>query len=199
MYARIVQLTGATDIDGGVDFVRDTVTPLIRQQHGYRGMVVSADRNAKVLGIMSNWETEADLDASNSAMTKVRQEGQQIIGGTLTVEGFEQTVFVAKQPPTVGTSLLVRRIRQDPSVVEENLEFFRTTVLPMIEASEGFLGARQLINRATGDGVVGTVWTDPAALDAAAETARERQPLGESRGITFGEQTKREILYVDLP
>jgi hypothetical protein len=84
-------------------------------------------------------------------------------------------------------------------VVEENHEFFRTTVLPMIEASEGFVGARQLINRATGDGLVGTVWADAAALDAAAQVADERRPLGEARGITFGEQTKREILFVDLP
>ena len=63
-------VAGATDIDGGVDFVRDTVTPLIRQQHGYLGMVVSADRKAKLLGILSTWDTEADLDASNSAHSK---------------------------------------------------------------------------------------------------------------------------------
>ena len=198
MYARIVQFVGATDIDGGVDFVRDTVTPLIRQQHGYLGMVASADRKAKRLGILSTWDTEADLDASNSALLKVREEGLQIIGGTMTVEGFEQTVFVGKQPPAVGTSLLVRRISQDPAVVEENLEFFKTTVAPMIEGSEGFLGLRQMINRATGEGLVGTVWTDAAAMEAAAKTADERRPLGESRGIKFGDQTKREILFVDL-
>jgi hypothetical protein len=199
MYARIVQFTGATDVDGGVEFVRDTVTPLIRQQHGYRGMIASADRTAKVLGILSTWDTEADLDASNSALLKVRDEGAKIIGGELSVEAFEQTLLVGNGPPREGLSLLVRRISQDPAVVEENLEFFRTTVLPMIEASEGFVGARQLINRATGDGLVGTVWADAAALDAAAQVADERRPLGEARGITFGEQTKREILFVDLP
>jgi hypothetical protein len=182
-----------------VEFVRDTVTPLIRQQHGYRGMIASADRTAKVLGILSTWDTEADLDASNSALLKVRDEGAKIIGGELSVEAFEQTLLVGNGPPREGLSLLVRRISQDPAVVEENLEFFRTTVLPMIEASEGFVGARQLINRATGDGLVGTVWADAAALDAAAQVADERRPLGEARGITFGEQTKREILFVDLP
>jgi hypothetical protein len=199
MYARIVQFTGATDVDGGVEFVRDTVTPLIRQQHGYQGMIASADRAAKVLGILSSWDTEADLDASNSALLKVRDEGAKIIGGELSVEAFEQTVLVGNRPPEAGLSLLVRRVSQDPAVVEENLEFFRTTVLPMIEASEGFVGARQLINRATGAGLVGTVWADAAALDAAAQVADERRQLGEARGITFGEQTKREILFVDLP
>ena len=68
----------------------------------------------------------------------------------------------------------------------------------LIEGSEGFLGLRQMINRATGEGLVGTVWTDAAAMEAAAKTADERRALGESRGIKFGDQTKREILFVDL-
>lgn len=198
MYARVVQFTGATDIDGGVEFVRDTVTPLIRQQHGYRGMVASADRGAKVVGILSTWDTEADLDASNSAMLKVRDEGAKIIGGQMTVEAFEQTVFTAKQPPAVGQSLLIRRITQDPAKVDENVGFFRTNVLPEIEASPGFIGARQLINRTTGDGIVGTVWNGVDALEAAAKAADERRARAASIGVTFAEQSKREVLFVDL-
>lgn len=198
MYARIVQFAGATNIDGGVDFVRETVTPLIRQQHGYRGMIASADRNAKLLGILSNWDTEADLEASNSAMLKTRDEGTQIVGGTISVESFEQVVMVAKQPPSVGQSLLVRRTSMDPAKVDENLEFFRTNVLPDIEATPGFIGARQLINRATGDGLVGTVWESADALEAAAKMADARRERAASIGVTFLEQTKREVLYVDL-
>lgn len=199
MYARTVQFVGATDIDAGVAFTRDTVTPLIRQQHGYLGMVASADRDAKVLGILSTWESEADLEASNSALLKVRDEATKIVGGQLSVDEFEQVLLVAKQPPTVGSSLLVRRISQDPAKVEENLEFFRTTVLPEIEASPGFLAARQLINRATGDGMVGTVWESADAMEAAAKAADERRARAASIGVTFLEQTRREILYVDLP
>ena len=199
MYARIVQFTGATDVDGGVEFVRNTVTPLIRQQHGYLGMVASADRDAKVVGVMSNWETAEDLEASDSALLKVRDEAKQIIGGELTVEGFEQTAFVAKGPPAVGQSLLVRRVSMDPSRVTENLEFFRTTVLPELEASPGIIAVRQLINRETGKGIVGTGWESVDAMEAAAAAAEERRARAAGQGVTFEEQTKREILYVDLP
>ena len=199
MYARIVQFTGATNVEGGVEFVRSTVTPLIRQQHGYLGMVASADRAAKIVGVMSNWETAEDLDASDSALLKVRDEAKQIVGGELTVEGFEQTVFVAKGPPAVGQSLLVRRVSMEPSRVTENLEFFRTTVLPELEASPGIIAVRQLISRESGNGIVGTVWESVDAMEAAAATADERRARAAGQGVKFGEQTKREILYIDLP
>lgn len=199
MYARIVQSSGATNIDGGTDFVRETVTPLIRQQHGYRGMIVSADRAANLFGVLSNWETEADLDASNSALVKVRDEATQVVGGQMTVEGFEQTVLVGNRPPSVGLSLLVRRVSMDPATVEANLEFFRSTVLPEIQASPGFVGARQLINRETGEGLVGTVWETGDAMESAAAAADERRARAAGQGVTFGEQTRRDILFVDLP
>jgi len=198
MYARIVQSNAATDIDGGVAFVRDTVVPIIRQQHGYRGLFVSADRAAKVFAVLSLWDDREDLEASTSAMVKTREEGQKIIGGELSVEAFEQIMFEATQPPGIGTSLLVRRVTMDPSKVDDNIEFFRTTILPEIKATPGFLGVRQMINRETGSSVVGTLWESAAAMDKAAVEAEARQAKAAGR-VTFGEQTKREILLLDQP
>jgi hypothetical protein len=54
-----------------------------------------------------------------------------------------------------------------------------------------------MINRSTGDGIVGTVWTDAASMDAAAEAAQQRQAQAEGR-VRFGEQSKREVLYIEL-
>ena len=198
MYARIVQSNAATDIDGGVAFVRDTVVPIIRQQHGYRGLIASADREAKVFGVLSLWADKADLDASDSAMAKTRAEGQKVIGGELTAEGFEEVLFEATQPPTAGTALLVRRLAMDPGKVDDNIEFFRTTILPQITATAGFRGVRQLINRETGDAIVGTLWDDAAAMDKAAIEAEQRQAQAAGR-VTFRDQTRREILFVDVP
>jgi len=38
MFSRVVTFTGVKDLDGGVVFVRDQVAPLMRQQHGFRGL-----------------------------------------------------------------------------------------------------------------------------------------------------------------
>jgi len=44
---------------------------------------------------------------------------------------------------------------------------------------------------------VGTVWADVASMDAAAEAAQQRQTQAEGR-VRFGEQSKREVLFVQL-
>jgi heme-degrading monooxygenase HmoA len=197
VFTRLVQFGGAKDIDAGVTFVRDTVTPVLRQQKGFRGVTASADRAGGVLGVLTLWDTETDRDASESALLKVREEGVKIIGGEMTVELYEEMVVEIVGPPRVGASLLIRRVSMDPAKIDENVEFFRNTVLPQIKASAGFLAVRNMINRSTGDGIVGTVWADAAAMDAAADAAQQRQAQAAGR-VSFGEQSKREVLFADL-
>jgi heme-degrading monooxygenase HmoA len=198
MFNRIVTFTGITDIDAGVRYLQDTVAPLLRNQKGFRGVTASVDRSGGVLGVLSLWDTEADRDASDSALGKSREEGQRIIGGKVTVELFEELGAETVEPPTVGCSLLVRRISMDPAKVEENLDYFRREVLPLIKAGPGFRAMRQMINRQTGEGMVGTVWADQAAMDAAAEAAEARRQQAAQQRVTFGEQSKRELVFVEL-
>jgi len=197
MFTRVVQFTGAKDIDAGVAFVRDTVTPVLRQQKGFRGVTASADRSAGIVGVLTLWDSEADRDASESAMTKVRAEGAKIIGGEMTVEFYEELVFEVVEPPREGASLLIRRVSMDPAKIDDNLQFFRETVLPQIKASPGLLAVRHMINRSTGDGIVGSIWTDVASMNDAAEAAQQRQAQAEGR-VSFGEQSKRELLFVEM-
>jgi heme-degrading monooxygenase HmoA len=198
MFTRTVTFTGATDIDAGVRYLQDTVAPLLGEQKGFRGVTASADRAGGVLGVLSLWETEADRDTSESTLARARQDGQRVLGGEMAVEQFEELLVEMAEPPAVGSSLLLRRISMDPVKVEENLDFFRREVLPQMKESPGFRGVRNMINRQTGEGMVGTVWADRAAMDAAAEAAEARRQQAAQRGVTFGEQSKREIVFIDL-
>ena len=199
MFTRIVTFTGATDIDAGVRYLRDTAAPLLRNQKGFRGVSASADRSGGVLGVLSLWETEADRAASDSALDKSRAEAQRVIGGQVTVELFEELEVETAEPPTVGCSLLVRRVSMDPARIEENLDTFRREVLPEIKAAPGFRAIRRMINRQTGEAMVGTVWSDRAAMDAAAGAAEARRAQAARQGVTFGEQSKRELVFAELP
>ena len=198
MFSRVVTFTGAKDIDGGVRFVEDEVVPVIRQQKGYRGMAASADRTNGVFSVLSVWETAADRDASESAMAKVREDGGKVIGGTLSVDHFEVVLWEIAGIAGVGSSLLIRFVSMDPGKVDENLAFFKSTVLPEIKAQDGFLGVRQLINRETGEGAVGTLWSTKAAMDAAAAEADSRAERAAKQGVTFRDQSKREVVFVDM-
>ena len=127
------------------------------------------------------------------------QEGLDIIGGDLTVETFEQLVAeVGDQPPGPGSALMVTRISMDPAKVDENLAFFKSDVLPRIKASTGFQAARNMINRETGEGLVGSAWANQEAMKAASAEAMARREEGTARGVSFGETSYREILFTDV-
>jgi heme-degrading monooxygenase HmoA len=152
------------------------------------------------VGVLTVWDSQDDLDASESMVEKVRKEAVAAFGGrTQTVERFEQTVSeVGANPPQPGSKLQVRRIKMDQARVEDNLAFFKSTVLPDIMATPGFQGVRQLINRSTGEGIVGTLWADDEALRVATANADARRAEAEARGVEFGEVAVREVLFAAM-
>lgn len=197
MFTRIVTFTGATDIDGGIAYVRDTVSPVLHQQKGFRGTTASADRAGMVFSVLSLWETATDRENSESALLKVREEGQKVIGGQLTVELFEEVFLELVGKPVVGAQLLVRRVTMDPSKIDQNVAYFKNEVLPTIKANPGLLAVRNMINRTTGEGLTGTSWVDKTSLEAAAADAETRVGQAEGR-VVLGEQSQRELVFVDL-
>jgi heme-degrading monooxygenase HmoA len=199
MHTRVLTFSGATNIDDGVAFVRDNATPVLREQKGYRGSTASADRGGGVLGVLSLWETEADRDASFGPMAELRQQGLDVVGGELTVDNYEEVVQEMASPPPVGSALMITRISMDPSKVDENLGFFKSEVAPRIKAAPGFRALRNMIDRKTGRGIVGSAWADQDAMKNAAAQAEARRDEGRARGVSFDGDSFREIVFVDMP
>jgi heme-degrading monooxygenase HmoA len=200
MHVRVITFIGAKNIDDGLIFLREKVMPVVSGQQGYAGLTASADRQGGVFGILSLWETEADRHASEQALAGARQEALDIMGGEMTVENFEQVVIdMAGTPPGPGAALLVQRASMDPGKMDENLAFFKSEVAPLIKANPGFRALRQLVNRETGEAIVGTVWADTDSLRAALAQGQQRRQEAGDRGVSFGEFSEREILFTDLP
>jgi heme-degrading monooxygenase HmoA len=195
MHVRLTTITGAKNIDAGLEFVKTDAIPRLRQQKGYRGISVSGNRSAGVMNVLSLWDSEADLDASESAIEKVRSEAVDLTGGQMKVERFEQLVYEVKTPPTPGAKLHIREIKMDPAKIDENVEFFNQTIVPEFKNSAGFVAVRNLMNRKTGEGKVGTVWADDASLQAQLAQTDQRRSRAADRGVTFGEDRVAEILF----
>jgi heme-degrading monooxygenase HmoA len=198
MFTRLLTFTGTDNIDAGVTYLRDEVLPVLHAQRGYRGVTASASQSERVIGILSLWDTAADRDASDSALGKARQEAAKLVGGDLSVETFELMVAEIREPADVGSALMVTRLSMEPAKIDENLGFFKSEVLPRITAAPGFRALRNMINRQSGEGVVGSAWADQDAMMAASEQAMARRPEGISRGVNFGETSYREIVFADL-
>jgi len=196
VHVRIVIGTGASNLDDGVAFVRDELLSTLRQQKGFAGLSVAGDRAAGVFTVLTLWETEADREASESLSEKARNEALGVMGGgELHVERFEQVLWeVGEASPAPGAKVHVREVKMDPEKVNENLEFFKSDILPDIKATPGFLGVRYLIDRATGDGRVGTVWADEPSVRRALERAEQRRASSGGR-VEFGEDRVMEVLF----
>ncbi len=198
MFTRLLTFRGATDIDGGVRYLREVVLPVLHAQHGYQGITASGDRSRDVLGILSLWETESDRAASDSALGKARQEAVKVVGGDLTTENLEQVVSEVARPIVPGCGLFVNRVSMDPSAVDANIEFFRNEIVPQITSQPGFCGLRNMVDRAAGRAVVGSAWETREAAERSLATLPERRARAEQRGVRFDETEIREILFVDL-
>ena len=197
MYTRVVTLSGVKDVDGFLAALQETSLSALRDQRGYKGLSVSADRSAGVVGTMTLWESEADRDASDSALAKLREDVTGQFATDVKVDTFEEIVVEMARPPEVGSRLMVTRFSVDPGKVDEILGAFKSEVLPQIKAAPGFRSLRNMMNRQTGEGLVGAVWDDEESMQAAAKRAMERRPEGTARGVTFGETSYREIVFTD--
>jgi heme-degrading monooxygenase HmoA len=198
MHVRITTISGAKNIDAGLGFIKTDAVPHLQQQKGYRGITVSGNRAESTVSILTQWETQADLDASESAVEKVRGEAVDVIGGTMAVERYEQLLTVVNTPPHVGAKLHIREISMSPSKIDENLEFFKQVIVPELSGAEGFLALRNLMDRATGNGRVGTLWADESSLQAQLAKTEERRTRAADRGVTFGQDRFAEVLYANL-
>jgi heme-degrading monooxygenase HmoA len=196
MHARITTVTGATNIDRGLALLRDQVVPQMQQQKGFRGLSASGDRAAGVITVLSLWDSQVDLEASESAAGNARSDVVRLMGGQVWVERYEQTVWeVGDTRPGTGAKLHIRSIKVDPNRIDDNLDFFRRTVVPDMKARPGFLAVRHLLNRKTGEGRVGSLWIDEASLAASLAQSEQRRAAAKDRGVEFGEDRVLEVLY----
>jgi heme-degrading monooxygenase HmoA len=199
MFARVSTVTGAQDMDAGVALLRDRVEPEAERHHGFRGLTASGNRSTGEFGVLGLWETLEDLEASGGAISKLRADVMRVLGGEITVETMEQTLAEVVQPrDMVRCTLVIVRAKMDADQVDEHLAVFRSEVAPTILAMPGLVSIRQFVDRSTGDGVVGTVWSDEESARASRAAAEERRRGAAERGVQLSDPSFRTILFSHL-
>jgi heme-degrading monooxygenase HmoA len=199
MFVRVNHVTGAQNIDDGVTFLREKVLPEVKGHKGFKGMTASGNRTTGDFGILGLWNTLEDLKASESAVSKIRQETIAIVGGEISVAIMEQVVEeVTGTRNLVGCPLRLVRVKMDPSKVDETIAFFRSDVLPELKAAPGFLAVRNMVDRSTGEGAVGTIWADEDSMRSVEPAAEERRKGAAARGVEVSEPIYRTVLFSHL-
>ena len=192
-----ISVTGA-DVTAATKFLEDRASAIAAHK-GFRQLAASGDRSKGILSIISVWDSKEDLEASDSALANLRQEGLASFGGQMTVTAFEQVAFeVGGTLPQPGCVLRLVTYRMDPSKIDENVSWFKSEVLPAMMASAGVRAVRNLVDRETGEGRVGSVYSDKSAMEASEGDRTQRMASARERGIEFGEEAVLELLFAQL-
>ena len=197
MFNRVLTFKGATDIDGGVTYLRDRRFRCSRHNTDTEASPPAAIGPAASSGSCQSGTLHRTGRQATARWERPRG-ALKIVGGDLTIENFEEVVLEMVRPPSPGCGLFVTRVHMDPSVIEENLEFFKSDVLPQIKSQPGFCGLRNMMDSATGRAIVGSVWDTHAQAETMQATAPERRARAEERGVSFDETEVREILFASI-
>jgi heme-degrading monooxygenase HmoA len=99
-FVRVVDLRGSpAKLDQTIAFVRERVVPLLNGQQGFRAVLLGVNRATGRSLVSSIWDSAADREASDAALTEARRQGGQLAGAEqTTVELYEVVALLEKSP-----------------------------------------------------------------------------------------------------
>ncbi|MCV7232152.1 antibiotic biosynthesis monooxygenase [Mycobacterium branderi] len=156
MYARSTTIQAQpSSIDAGIAHIRDQVMPALREIDGCIGVSLLVDRESGRCIATSAWENDEAMRASAERVQPIRDLAADMFGGigSPMVDEWDIAVLHRDHRSQDGTCARVTWVRGDPSRMDQNILYYKTSVLPEMESLEGFCSASLLVDRASGRAV----------------------------------------------
>jgi len=156
VYARSTTIQAQpSSIDAGVAHVRDAVMPRLHDVDGCVGLSLLADPQTGRCILTTAWETEEAMRASAEQIRPIRDRAADEFGGIgdPTVEEWEIAVLHRDHRSGEGACARATWVQLPADQLDQGIEFYKTSVLPELEALDGFCSASLLVNRASGRSV----------------------------------------------
>ncbi|MBV8863449.1 MAG: antibiotic biosynthesis monooxygenase [Mycobacterium sp.] len=174
MYARSTTIEAQpSSIDAGIAHVRDAVLPRLQEVDGCVGLSLLVDQQTGRCIATSAWETEDAMRASAEQTQAIRDQAAQEFGvaGSPSVEEWEIAVLHRDHPSAPGAGVRAVWVKLPPDQLDAGIEFYKTSVLPDLEALDGFCSASLLVDRASGRAVSCTSFDSIEAMERSREQA----------------------------
>jgi hypothetical protein len=172
MFARSTTIMGEPEkLEAGIAYVRDQVMPAITAMDGCVGLSMLADAESGQCIVTSSWTTQDAMRSSDMHLAPMRMRGGQIMGGDPQVEEWEVDIMRRDHRSLGGACCRVTWMRLNHADVDRNLELYRSTFLPEIEALEGFCSTSLMVNRELGRACSTTTYDSRAAMESSRERA----------------------------
>jgi heme-degrading monooxygenase HmoA len=154
VYARSTTIQAQpSSIDDGIAYLRDEVMPALQEIDGCVGVSLLVDRESGRCIATSAWETDEAMHASAERVQPIRDQAAEKFGGSANVEEWEIAALHRDHRSGAGACARVTWVSGDADRMDQNVEYYKTAVLPDLENLEGFCSASLLINRASGRAV----------------------------------------------
>jgi heme-degrading monooxygenase HmoA len=156
VYARSTTIQAQpSSVDAGVAHIRDAVMPRLQEVDGCVGLSLLADQRTGRCIVTTSWETEEAMRASAEQMKPIRDQAAQAFGGigSPRIEEWEIAVLHRDHRSGEGACARATWVKLPPDQLDQGIEFYKTSVLPDLEAFDGFCSASLLVDRASGRAV----------------------------------------------
>lgn len=201
MYARTTTARGSADtIDAGIAEVRDEVMPAVQAMSGCIGLSMLVDREVGTGIVTTAWDSKQALDDSRERVRSLRARAVRTMGAAEPeVQEWEIAVLHRAHPAGDGAWARVTWLQIDPTLVEQQLETFRSMVLPRVEQFSGFCSASVMVDRVTGRAASAVTYSSRQALEATRETsAALRSQATSATGAQIVDIAELELVLAHL-
>jgi heme-degrading monooxygenase HmoA len=189
MFARYTTVRGdPSKIDAAIEVVDGAARASVEATEGNLGFGVLADAKGGRLIGASYWDSAESMRASEAALADTRASAAAALGGEASIERFEMTLGFRHSIPGRGAVVRLSHFEMDPARVDEAISLMREETAPRVKGADGLCSFQQLLNRATGAGLIVSAWESQAAAEAFWPVAEQlRARAGDRVGIRFGD------------
>ena len=168
LYARSTTIhTDPQRTDDAVRFVRDEWMPAVLALDGAVGLSMLCDRGSGTCIVTSSWESDPAMRVTAEAgRDMVRRAAEAVGARKTTVDEWEIAVMHRAAMAGDGSQARVSWMRCDPALLPKVLDNLPLTMLPRVDATEGFCSMSLFVDRGTGRCSVTAVYEDLTSLEA---------------------------------
>jgi heme-degrading monooxygenase HmoA len=189
-------------LDQTIQTYQQQLLPVMKQEPGFRGAVLLANRTTGAAQSVTLWESEEAERASRPSGERLRAQAVESSGGrVLDVESYEEVVRERSNAAQTGKAsyMRVNSLQATPDKLEDGIRFVREQVVPLIRQQAGFQAVMMGVNRENGRAYVTSAWETAEARQASDAAVRDqRRQAGELMGGIQVSVDEYEVVFIEV-
>ncbi|GAY18524.1 hypothetical protein MSZK_52500 [Mycobacterium sp. shizuoka-1] len=146
--------------------------PALRDLAGCIGMSLLVDRESGRCIATTAWADKAAMQASADQVRPMRARAAKAFNAATSVDEWQIAAVHREHRSADGAWVRATWLKVRPDQFDRAVDFYKSTVLPEIEALDGFASSSLMSDRVSGRAVVSTTYDSREAMERSQDTAR---------------------------